>query len=75
MNLTYFQPRKRRNVENNSNRRLNIRFVAKILDIRNGLLQTTWSSKTETRLNAESMFCQSEVPIMAVAICVRWTVL
>jgi len=41
MNLTYFQPRKRRNVENNSNRRLNIRFVAKILDIRNGLLQTT----------------------------------
>jgi len=31
MNLTYFQPRKRRNVENNNN----IRFVAKTSDIRN----------------------------------------
>jgi len=35
MNLTYFQPRKRRNVENNNNCPLNIRFVAKISDIRN----------------------------------------
>ena len=26
------------------------------------MLQTTWSSETETTLNAESMFCQSEVP-------------
>ena len=29
---------------------------------RYGLLQTTWSSETETTLNAESTFCQSEVP-------------
>ena len=29
---------------------------------RYGLLQTTLSSETETTLNAESMFCQSEVP-------------
>jgi len=29
---------------------------------RYGLLQTTWSSETETTLNAEKMFCQSEVP-------------
>jgi len=35
MNLTYFQPRKRRNVENNNNCPLNIRFVAKTSDIRN----------------------------------------
>jgi len=34
MNLTYSQPRKRRNVENN-NCPLNIRFVAKTSDIRN----------------------------------------
>jgi len=34
MNLTYFQSRKRRNVENN-NSPLNIRFVAKTSDIRN----------------------------------------
>jgi len=34
MNLTYFQPRKRRIVENN-NSPLNIRFVAKTSDIRN----------------------------------------
>jgi len=33
-NQTYFQPRKRGNVENN-NSPLNIRFVAKTLDIRN----------------------------------------
>jgi len=33
MNLTYFQPRERRNVENN-NCPLNIRFVAKTSDIR-----------------------------------------
>jgi len=35
MNLTYFQPRKRRIVENNNNCPLNIRFVAKTSDIRN----------------------------------------
>jgi len=35
MNLTYFQPRKRRNVENNNNCLLNIRFVAKTSDMRN----------------------------------------
>jgi len=29
---------------------------------RYGLFQTTWSSETETTLNAESNFCQSEVP-------------
>jgi len=34
MNVIYFQPRKRRNVENN-NYPLNIRFVAKTSDIRN----------------------------------------
>jgi len=34
MNLTYFQPRERRIVENN-NSPLNIRFVAKTSDIRN----------------------------------------
>ena len=34
MNLTYFQPRKRRIVEKN-NSPLNIRFVAKTSDIRN----------------------------------------
>ena len=33
MNLTYFQPRKRRNEENN-NYALNIRFVTKTSDIR-----------------------------------------
>ena len=41
---------------------------------RYGLLQTTWSPETEITLNAESMFCQSEVP-NDVAICVSWTVL
>ena len=34
MNVTHFQPRKRRNVENNNNSQLNIRFVAKTSDIR-----------------------------------------
>jgi len=35
MNLTYFQTRKRRIVENNNNYPLNIRFAAKTSDIRN----------------------------------------
>jgi len=35
MNLTYFQPTKRRNVENNNNYPHNIRLVAKTSDIRN----------------------------------------
>jgi len=33
MNLTYFQSRKRRNVENNNNSPLDIRFVAKTSEI------------------------------------------
>jgi len=35
VNLTYFQPRKRRNVENKINCPLNIRFVTKTSDLRN----------------------------------------
>jgi len=35
MNLTYFQPRKTRNEENNNNSPLYITFVAKTSDIRN----------------------------------------
>jgi len=33
MNLTYFQPRKTRNEENNNNSPLGIRFVAKTSDL------------------------------------------
>ena len=35
MNLTYFCPKMRGNVENVNNNPVNIRFVAKISDIRN----------------------------------------
>jgi len=35
MNLTYFRPKMRRNVENKNNNPVNIRFVAKTSDIRN----------------------------------------
>jgi len=35
MNLNYFQPKKRRNVENNDNYPLKIRLVAKTSDITN----------------------------------------
>ena len=35
MNLTYFHPQKRGNVENINNNPVNIRFVAKTSDIRN----------------------------------------
>jgi len=36
MNLTYFNPQKRENVENASNSPVNIRFVAKTSHIRTG---------------------------------------
>jgi len=35
MNLTYFRPKMRGNLENKSNNPVNIRFVAKTSDIRN----------------------------------------
>jgi len=56
MNLTYFQPRKRRNVENN-NYPLNIRFVTKTLDIRN------------FSQNIRSYVKTSEVATLATIIC------
>jgi len=35
MNLTYFRPKMRGNVENKNNSSVNIRFVAKTSDLRN----------------------------------------
>jgi len=41
MNLTYFRPKTRGNVENKNNNPINIRFVAKTSDIRNSTEKIT----------------------------------
>jgi len=78
MNLTYFSPRKRGNVENNNNSPLNIRFSAKTSDIRN-FSQNIWcdvkTSEVATLVKMTSKVTSSERALFLAVWSSTWLVL